>query len=197
LSVWPTEWDELTPEERVRVVVDAITDGTTSMRGQLRGLAPDVIEEVERDQVAPLGSAYRSFLTLMGAGAGRFLRGSDVYRPGVLGLGTSARDLLLENRSPFVLTDVDRVFFMHQGYQFAFLRGVGPDPEVWFYSEGASPDETPRASAARFTDWLRRHAESETVAWARLVSYEAEQRKAVPRFTLSGRLPDGSIVDGI
>ncbi|HEX6450957.1 MAG TPA: hypothetical protein VF060_16015 [Trebonia sp.] len=39
---------------------------------------------------------------------------------------------------PFTLAHTDRVILMHQGYQFDFLRGTDPDPEVWSYCEGTA-----------------------------------------------------------
>ncbi|MEU4098995.1 SMI1/KNR4 family protein [Streptomyces sp. NPDC026673] len=164
---WPASWDDadgLTPAQRVRAVVHAITDGTTARPGQLRGLPVEMILEVERDQRAPMADAYREFLSLIGGGAGRFMQGSDVYHPQCLGLGTAARELLEENDSPFRFEPTDRVFFMHQGYQFEFLRGTGPDPEVCSYSEGVHGD-IPARTRASFTEWLRAAADTEIPVW--------------------------------
>ncbi|MFL6073066.1 MAG: hypothetical protein ACJ73S_06665 [Mycobacteriales bacterium] len=88
-----------------------------------------------------------------------------MFHPLVLGLGAAGRELLAQNAVPFALTGADRVILMHQGYQFAFLRGGGADPEVWWYSEGAGD---PAPCAPMFTDWLRAEVERETAAWARL-----------------------------
>ena len=164
----------LSPEERVRAVIEAITDGTTAVPEQVRGLSKAEIREVENDQPAALGAAYRCFLATAGAGAGRFLQGSDVFHPQVMGLWTAARDLLAENESPFALADTDRVFLMHQGYQFDFLRGGGPDPEVWSYCEVNSPGNAPKQSFERFSDWLRATAEEQTAAWAQLLPWCAD-----------------------
>lgn len=155
-------------EERVRGVVAAITDGITARSEELRGLSEDVIREVELDQPAGLPEAYRLFLVLIGGGAGRFFQGSDVYYPRILGLWESARELLAENESPFVLEGSDRVILMHQGYYFDFLRGSGPDPEVWSYEEGSSRGNEPARSDERFSDWLHAVAKSEIRAWAAL-----------------------------
>jgi hypothetical protein len=76
----------------------------------------------------------------------------------MLGLKQEACDLLSENESPFVFENSDRVFLMHQGYCFDFLRGSGPDPEVWSYSEGSSVGAIPERTFGRFTDWLRANA---------------------------------------
>ncbi|GAA3038298.1 hypothetical protein GCM10020229_56970 [Kitasatospora albolonga] len=171
-------------EDRVRALTTALVDGTTAVAEQVRGLSGDEMHRIERDQSAPLGDAYRCFLTLIGGGAGRFLQGSDVFYPRVIGLGEAARELLAENGVPFLLAESDRVILMHQGYQFDFLRGPGPDPEVWSYCEG----EAPALSFARFTDWLQAHVTQQTKAWARLVPmYEVEKRK--PPSTPSGTTP--------
>jgi hypothetical protein len=154
-----------------------ITDGITAVPDQVRGLPEELVREIEDDQPAPMGDAYRCFLALAGGGAGRFLQGSDVFHPEIIGLWTDARELLEENQSSFVLEETDRVILMHQGYQFDFLRGTGPDPEVWSYCEVNSSGNAPKHSYDRFSDWLRANAEEQTEAWARLVPwYEAEQQ---------------------
>ncbi|MFJ2596880.1 hypothetical protein [Streptomyces erythrochromogenes] len=145
-------------------MVEAISDGTTARPDQLRGLPAEAVLAVERDQPAPMAAAYRAFLSLIGGGAGRFMQGTDVYHPRILGLGTAARELLEERKSPFRFEATDRVFSMHQGYQFEFMRGTGPDPEVWWYSEGDHADvPVPRHSS--FTDRLRATAEREIPVW--------------------------------
>jgi len=180
---WPTGWDDLTPKQRVQAVVDAITDGTTAVPDQLHGLPAERILEVERDQQAPMADAYREFLSLIGSGVGRFMRGEHVYHPDVLGLGTAARELLEENHSSFRFEPADRVFFMHQGYQFEFMRGAGPDPEVWSYSEGMHAD-LPFRSYGSFTDWLRVIAEAEIPAWKHHVATVREEINADGSITL-------------
>ena len=184
-------------DDRIRELVAAIADGVTATGEQLRGLTQPEIEKVDRDQSAPLAHSYRQFLELVGRSAGRFLRGSDVFYPRVLGLGQAARALLEENQVEFALTDEDRVILMHQGYQFDFLRGAGPDPEVWSFCEGGVAD-VPTISFASFTDWLAAQVEQQTQAWARLVPrYEAEKAKPpAQRRLFYGRLnPDGSVTE--
>jgi hypothetical protein len=121
--------------DRVHALVAMIADGVTATIEQVHGLTQSEIDEVERDQPAPLPPTYREFLELAGRGAGHFLQGSDVFYPHVLGLGQAARELLAENNVPFTLAHDDRVILMHQGYYFDFLRGTGLDPEVWSFSE--------------------------------------------------------------
>jgi hypothetical protein len=178
---WPDGWSSLSSAERVRAVVTAITDGTTATTDQVRGLTTEQIYEVERDQPAPLPEAYRCFLLLLGGGAGRFMRGTDVYYPHVLGLWSAAEELLKENASPFRLRETDRVISMHQGYQFDFLRGPEDDPDVWSFCEGVNPGNVPSTNHEPFTDWLRRIAVSEIPAWRRLTSSYIEEQAKHPK----------------
>ncbi|WP_329568377.1 SMI1/KNR4 family protein [Streptomyces sp. NBC_01361] len=164
-------------------MVDAITDGITASPDQLQGLPAGAVLAVERDQQAPMADAYREFLSLIGGGAGRFMQGEAVYHPHVLGLGTAALELLEENESPFLFEPTDRVFFMHQGYQFEFMRGTGPDPEVWSYSEGDHANG-PVRSYASFTEWLRATAEAEIPAWKHHVETVREEINADGSITL-------------
>jgi len=188
----------VSPENRVRELIAAVVDDTTAVADQVRGLSYDEIHRIECDQSAPLGDAYRRFLALIGGGAGHFLLGSDVFYPAVIGLGEAARELLAENEVPFVLAESDRVILMHQGYQFDFLRGPEPDPEVWSYREGDGPGDVPTLSFNRFTDWLQEQVAQQTEAWARLVPwYEAEKQKGPGerRVYFRRRYPDGTFRD--
>jgi hypothetical protein len=158
-------------DDRVRALVAAIADGVTATAEQ--------------------------FLESVGRGAGHFLQGSDVFYPSVLGSGNAARELLAENGVRFGWTAEDRVILMHQGYQFDFLRGVGPDPEVWSYCEGSTVG-VPVLSHPCFTDWLQAQVKEQTRAWARLVPwYEAEKAKPPgERRVFFGRMnPDGSVTE--
>jgi hypothetical protein len=86
---------------------------------------------------------------------------------------------------------------MHQGYQFAFLRGEHDDPEAWVYCESFESNE-PVLTHASFTDWLRDQVTEQTTAWAHLVpEYEAEKLKppGERRFWYWRRQPDGTYVD--
>jgi hypothetical protein len=102
-------------------------------------------------------------LELAGRGAGHFLQGSDVFYPVVLGLGRAARAILEENGVAFEWIGQDRVIFMHQGYQFDFLRGADADPEVWSYAEGAA-SPVPVVSYSSFTEWLQAKVDQQTRA---------------------------------
>ncbi|MEV6953803.1 SMI1/KNR4 family protein [Streptomyces sp. NPDC051183] len=124
----------------------------TDARHRVAGLDAAEIAAVAGDQSASIGEAYREFLKIAGKSAGRLFVGSDIFFPQMLGLWGDSKDLLDENDCPPFLQSTDRVFMMHQGYQFYFLRGIGDDPEVWSYCEG---DSTPKQDSPKFTDWLR------------------------------------------
>jgi hypothetical protein len=158
-------WAGMGVGERVRTCLDAVCDGTTATHDDVRGLGDDVIRVIDGDQPGPLSGAYRCFLQTAGGGAGRFLQGSDVFHPQVIGLRAAAQELL--HGTGFELRADDRVILMHQGTQFDFLRGPGEDPEVWSYCEGS----VLRRSHGRFTEWLRDNADEQTRAWAHLASW--------------------------
>ncbi|MCL2554135.1 MAG: hypothetical protein FWE75_18540 [Actinomycetia bacterium] len=158
-SIDDRAWALMAPGTRVEAVVASLVDRRAASASTPIGLSPGEIEAIERDQPAPIGTAYRRFLQLAGGGVGLFLDGSDVFHPLVLGLRQAAADLLAENDVPVVLAPTDRVILMHQGYWFDYLKGTGPDPEVWTYTETFQQPVTPFRSAGRFTDWLRAHAD--------------------------------------
>ncbi len=149
------EWAGLSPEERVRACLGVIADGTTATAEDIQGLGEDVIQEIEGDQPGAAAQGVPALSGDAGGGAGRFLQGSDVFHPEVIGLRAAAQELIAED--DFLLA-TDRVILMHQGCQFDFIRGGGADPEVWSYSDG----NTPERHYARFTDWLRANADEQT-----------------------------------
>jgi hypothetical protein len=157
------EWMDMSAEERVVACLAMVSDGTTASEDDVHGLDGDEVQQVDDDQPGPLPYAYRCFLRHAGRGAGRFLQGSDVFHPHVLGIRDAADELLAG--SGLALAEDDRVILLHQGVQFDFLRGDGDDPEVWSYCED---DTAPTRSHARFTDWLRANAQEQTHAWAQL-----------------------------
>jgi hypothetical protein len=161
-------WAGMSVRERVRTCLDTVVDGTTAVPGEVLGLDRTTIQRIEDDQPVPLAGAYRYFLQLAGGGVGRFLQGSDVFHPQVLGLRDAAQELLTGVGAS--LGPQDRVILMHQDSQFDFLRGAEEDPEVWSFCEGGLP----RRSHERFTDWLRDNAEEQATAWACLAPWSGQ-----------------------
>jgi len=92
----------------------------------------------------PLPKAYREFLLWAGHGAGHLMQGSDFYYDDLDGLREAAVELLQEDNIFQRLPSNAFVFYMHQGYQFAyFLLGHGDDPPIYAYVEGQDEPEFP------------------------------------------------------
>lgn len=159
-------YEGLSPSERVRICLGEICDGVTAAAHDLQALAPNIVVAIEKDQPARICDAYRAFLEAAGGGAGRFLQGSDVFYPDVLGIGAIAQELL--RQCGLELQPTDRVFLMHHDAQFDFTRGAGEDPAVWSYNDG---DDAPTCTYARFTDWLRVNVNEQTQAYKQLASW--------------------------
>ena len=88
--------------------------------------------------VHDLPGEYLEFLRQMGKGAGPFMEGSSVFYDEIFDLNRSAELLLRENNFR-TLPDQSVVFWMHQGYQFAFFKlDEGDNPPIYFYYEGKS-----------------------------------------------------------
>lgn len=123
----------------------------------IQGCPENEILNVLVRQGVSLPAAYRTFLQRMGRSAGAFMGGSDIFYPAPLSLREGAVELLAECKHSFELPEDALVFWMHQGYQFMFLRASeGDDPPVYYFLEG-------NAEATRlhdhFTDFLRSEIE--------------------------------------
>jgi hypothetical protein len=96
----------------------------------------DEINALEYHLGLSLPQAYREFLLWMGHSGGGLLRGSDCFYKHLPHLREWAVELLEEDNFHEPLPDDAFVFFMHQGYQFAFFRlSEGDDPPVYYYHE--------------------------------------------------------------
>jgi len=97
----------------------------------------DEILALEQRLNLQLPAAYKEFLLWMGHGAGSLFRGSDVFYDDLDGLKEAAIELLRENGLTGYLPEDAFVFYMHQGYQFDFLRtSEGDDPPLYHFGEG-------------------------------------------------------------
>jgi len=94
------------------------------------------ISRIESFFSIELPSAYKDFLYYMGKEAGAFMRGSSVFYDEIFDLRAGSSRLLEEDEFK-PLPDNTFVFWMHQGYQFAFFYlNEGDNPSVYFYYEG-------------------------------------------------------------
>jgi hypothetical protein len=100
---------------------------------------PCTIDEVlrlERRHGFAFPDAFREFLLWGGHWAEVGMMGSEFFYPQIYGLKADARYLLAENSYPEPLPEDAVVFFMHQGYQFAFTRpSTGEESHVFYFNE--------------------------------------------------------------
>ena len=118
-------------------------------RDDFRGCSLDEVRELESRYAVTLPTFYTEFLLRMGRGAGAYMRGSDVFYPELLQVRRYAEELLREAGVNFQLGQNDFVFFVHQGYQFAYFQtDTSDDPPVWyFYETWKSPEKRKSLSA--------------------------------------------------
>jgi hypothetical protein len=123
----------------------------------------DEVNALEHHSGLSLPEAYKEFLLWMGHGAGRLLRGSDCFYEHLPHLREWAVELLEEDGFHKPLPDDAFVFFMHQGYQFTFLRlSEGDDPPVYYYIE--SMDQISFTISHRsFSEFLMSGIEDQTI----------------------------------
>ena len=111
------------------------------------------VTDLEEKLGLQVPDAYKEFLLWMGHGAGNFLRGTDCFYDS-LPLNEAACELLTEDNVTLQLPEDAFVFYMHQDYQFMFLRtSEGPNPPVYFYAE-ESRDKGFQTLYESFSDFL-------------------------------------------
>lgn len=86
-------------------------------------------------------ATYMQFLQTMGFSAGVYMRGSSVFYKEIEDWEDGAIELLEDNDNKLELPASAFVFWMHQGYQFAFFNlDDGDDPRVYYYTEVKADD---------------------------------------------------------
>jgi len=120
------------------------------------GCTEKEIAKIEHSLNIVLPQAYKEFLAFMGKKAGQFLSGSSAFYNEISDMQDGAKELLVFNQFK-ELPDGAFVFFMHQGYQFAFfLLEESDDPQVYYYYEGRTQNDFERTGDS-FTDFLKAH----------------------------------------
>ena len=116
---------------------------------------PCTTSEIDRLEVWIHGSlpeAYKEFLRWGGHDDAGLFQGSERFYRYLIPMQEWAVDLLKENAFPEPLPPDTFVFFMHQGYQFAFFcLSEGDDPPVYYYLEGQPTIERVKE---HYSDWL-------------------------------------------
>jgi hypothetical protein len=119
----------------------------------LKGCSSQEIAKLESFFRIKLPASYVEFLSAMGKRAGSFMRGSSVFYDEIFDLRQWSIDLLEDNDFKN-LPDNTFVFWMHQGYQFAFFYTNSEDnPPVYYFSEGRTIGDFERTDDT-FTDFL-------------------------------------------
>lgn len=119
----------------------------------LSGCSEKQIIKIEEFYNIKLPAIYIEFLLIMGKNAGKFMRGSSAFYNEIFDIRDGSIELLYENDFK-ELPDNTFVFWMHQGYQFAFFYlNQGDNPPVYYYFEGETKDDF-EFKASSFTDFL-------------------------------------------
>lgn len=100
---------------------------------------------------------YTKFLKLMGNGTlNGFLRGESCFIDELPSLKKWSVELLEENNFEGQLNEFDFVFWMSQGYQFAFFKlDEGDNPPIYYFREGANLEKFIKITDS-FTEFLHR-----------------------------------------
>jgi hypothetical protein len=143
--------------------------------GEIHGCTPEQISALEAQTGVKLPSTYRSFLRMMGEGAGEFLVGTDWTFRNLVGLKGTAERLLKRSRVEAAPLSVSTfVFAMHQGYQFLYFdAAASADPSVFLFLEG---EAAPRHVFAKFSEWLNSCVDDEIAAYRKLIECTRNQR---------------------
>jgi hypothetical protein len=122
---------------------------------KLRGCTTHEIAKIEIFFHVKLPLSYKNYLFSMGKGAGQFMQGSSVFYDEVFNLREGSNRLLIEDEFKPLPNDAF-VFWMHQGYQFAFFYlDQGDNPPVYFYYEGVKYEDFQKKENS-FTEFLEK-----------------------------------------
>lgn len=117
--------------------------------------APDQVQALEKQLGISFPAPYREFLLWMGQSRAGMLLGSDWLPDDLPLLKDKAKNLLASNNFPQPLPDDAFVFWMSQGYVFAFLRlSQGDNSPVYRY-HGTLDTAAFTAINQSFAEWLQ------------------------------------------
>jgi hypothetical protein len=135
--------------------IKELTEYLEKNKCDLKACSGKQISKIEESFNVSLPVAYKEFLLVMGKGAGQFMLGSSVFYNEIFDLREGSIELLSENDFK-ELPENTFVFWMHQGYQFAFFYlDQGENPPVYFYYEGETKGDFELVENS-FTDFLEK-----------------------------------------
>ena len=121
--------------------MEYITELINEIKKRGRAMKPATAEQMQELKritgKRKLPQAYLEFMSVMGNQTDHcFMVGESCFMNEIFDLKEGAMELLEENESKHTLTDDDFVFWMSQGYMFAFFKlNEGNNPPIYFYSE--------------------------------------------------------------
>ncbi|RFS21165.1 hypothetical protein DVR12_17685 [Chitinophaga silvatica] len=119
--------------------INDVYDIASYLKGKGMELEPCTADEVislEDHFKLTLPQVYKDFLLLMGRGAGSYMRGTNVFYKDIFLLSSYAEETIRESNLKPLPSDAF-VFWMHQGYIYAyFVMGSDNPPVTVFYESG-------------------------------------------------------------
>ena len=154
-------------DDKLELIALQVVASKLASRRELLGCSEAEIMRLEEFFSLRLPESYKTFLTIMGHGAGFFMRGTDAFYPSLLKNREALSEVLTLDKDPFVLSTTTFVFSSHQGYIFHFFETSheDQDPSVWGYREG---ELTRKKIDDTFTSFLLTAIEEEAEAWSQL-----------------------------
>lgn len=117
-----------TIEEVIKILIDC--------KNTLVPCSMSEVIELEKAYQITLPDIYKKFLLSMGKDAGKYMLGNSCFYNEIYDLQQGAREIIVDNGLPELPVN-SFVFWIHQGYQFAFfLVGESQNPPVYYFSEG-------------------------------------------------------------
>lgn len=115
-----------------------IISSNIALPDEIKGCTEEEIRELEVFLDINLPLSYKAFLKVMGHGAGRLMRDSDVFFDVLKKLTKEASEILLYEGT-LSLPDKAFVFGMRNGEQFLFFTCDGEeDPEIFYFMDSSS-----------------------------------------------------------
>jgi hypothetical protein len=147
----------LSHEIRLEYLSEIVSLHEATNLGAVRGCSVEAVEGMRQVFSGKLPRAYAEFLFWAGHHGGELLRGSSCFMHDLPDIQSAADALLRANGFRHRLPSDAVVIWMHQGYQFLFLRlGEGDDPPLHYYNEYDGMRDFAWRRYPTFTEFLAR-----------------------------------------